>query len=328
MIEYIFLLIFFFSFVALIAGLINPSLVKMKSRKMALLIFGGGAFVFFIIAAFTAPPVAKESVTEITNQENTPSTQETTNSTVNTPTESNQEPSTADSASTAIQSTAATAVPVATKSEAPANTQSVTLYNVIKVVDGDTIDVSINGKTKRLRLIGINTPETVDPRTVVQCFGKEASDKAKELLTGKKVSLEADSTQGELDKYSRLLRYVFLEDGTNFNLYMIKEGYAYEYTYSTPYKYQVEFKAAQVYAKANNKGLWSPSTCNGELKAATQAQTTTTSQSSTTFGACGTKATCSQMTSCEEAKYFLNTCGVIKLDGDSDGTPCESLCSD
>jgi micrococcal nuclease len=130
------------------------------------------------------------------------------------------------------------------------------LYSVIKVVDGDTIDVSINGTTERIRLIGINTPETVDPRKPVECFGKEASAKAKELLTNKKVYLEADPSQGERDKYNRLLRYVFFEDGTSFNLLIIKEGYAYEYTYDIPYKYQTEYKQAQKVAQSSKAGLW------------------------------------------------------------------------
>jgi micrococcal nuclease len=200
------------------------------------------------------------------------------------------------------------------------------LYSVVKVVDGDTIVVSIDGKEETLRLIGIDTPETVDPRETVQCFGLEASNKAKELLTGKKVSLEDDSTQGDRDKYDRLLRYVFLEDGNNFNLYMIKEGYAYEYTYSTSYKYQKEFKDAQSYAQTNNKGLWSPDTCNGSKIQSVQEEDNTIIESEQGFGACGTKKYCKDMISCEEAKYFLNTCGVKSLDGDKDGTPCESIC--
>ncbi|MDD2646484.1 MAG: thermonuclease family protein [Patescibacteria group bacterium] len=139
------------------------------------------------------------------------------------------------------------------------------LFKVIKVVDGDTIDVDLDGKTERLRLIGIDTPETVDPRKVVQCFGKEASDKAKEILNGKMVSLESDKTQGERDKYDRLLRYVYLEDGTMFNRYMIAEGYAHEYTYqSNPYKYQAEFKETEKQAREQNKGLWDINTCNGD----------------------------------------------------------------
>ncbi len=134
-------------------------------------------------------------------------------------------------------------------------------YSVVKVIDGDTVDVSIDGKVERLRLIGIDTPETVDPRKPVQCFGVEASNKAKTTLTGKKVYLESDNTQGERDKYDRLLGYVFLEDGTNFNLLMIKEGYAYEYTYDLPYKYQSEFKSAQKSAELEKKGLWASGVC-------------------------------------------------------------------
>lgn len=136
-------------------------------------------------------------------------------------------------------------------------------YSVIKVVDGDTMDVNIHGKIERLRLIGIDTPETVDPRKDVQCFGKEASNKAKELLEGQSVTLESDDSQSVRDKYKRLLVYVFLQDGTNFNKYMIEEGYAYEYTYDSAYKYQSEFKQAQISAQSSNKGLWDPSTCSG-----------------------------------------------------------------
>jgi micrococcal nuclease len=129
-------------------------------------------------------------------------------------------------------------------------------FAIVKVIDGDTVDVDINGNIERLRLIGINTPETVDPRKPVECFGTEASNKAKSLLDGARVVLKSDPSQGERDKYDRLLRYVFLEDGTNFNLLMIKEGYAHEYTYRAPYQYQAEFKQAQKEATANKIGLW------------------------------------------------------------------------
>lgn len=146
------------------------------------------------------------------------------------------------------------------------------LYKVVKVVDGDTIDVDLNGKIERLRLIGMDTPETVDPRKVVQCFGKDASNKAKEILDGKMVSLEADSTQGERDKYDRLLRYVFLEDGTFYNKKMISDGYAHEYTYdSNPYKYQSDFIAAEKQAREAGRGLWSSETCNGDTTKAADA---------------------------------------------------------
>lgn len=137
-------------------------------------------------------------------------------------------------------------------------------YDVVKVVDGDTIDVKINGKVQRIRLIGINTPESVDPRKPVECFGKEASNKAKEILQSKRVKLEADMSQDDQDKYHRLLRYVFLEDGTNFNRLMISEGYAFEYTYYLPYKYQTEFKQAEKEAREAKKGLWANNTCTGK----------------------------------------------------------------
>ncbi|PIR56848.1 MAG: hypothetical protein COU72_04065 [Parcubacteria group bacterium CG10_big_fil_rev_8_21_14_0_10_41_35] len=138
-----------------------------------------------------------------------------------------------------------------------------TYYSVIKVVDGDTLSINLEGVTETIRLIGINTPETVDPRKPVECFGKQASDKAKMLLSGKNVRIEKDVTQGDRDKYGRLLAYVWRDDGLFFNEYMIQEGYAYEYTYNKPYKYQTDFKADQTTAKAQNKGLWAPDICNG-----------------------------------------------------------------
>lgn len=135
------------------------------------------------------------------------------------------------------------------------------LYRVIKIIDGDTITVDIEGTTTTLRLIGINTPETADPRKPVECYGIEASNRAKELLTGKNVRLESDPSQEDRDKYERLLRYVYLKDGTFYNEQMIKDGYAYEYTYDTPYQYQSQFKAAEDYARTNKLGLWADDAC-------------------------------------------------------------------
>ncbi len=129
-------------------------------------------------------------------------------------------------------------------------------HKVVDIVDGDTIKVEINGEIKTIRLIGIDTPETVDPRKEVQCFGVEASNKTKEILSNKFVRLEADSTQENEDRYGRLLRYVFLQNGINFNLQLIQEGYAHEYTYKVPYKYQKEFKSTEENARKNQVGLW------------------------------------------------------------------------
>lgn len=134
-------------------------------------------------------------------------------------------------------------------------------YKVVKVVDGDTVDVEIDGKTERVRLLGINTPEVVDPRKPVECFGREASAKAHELLEGREVELEADASQTDRDKYNRLLRYARTKEGLFYNLQIIKLGYAYEYTYDLPYKYQTEFKAAQIEAQTKKVGLWADGAC-------------------------------------------------------------------
>ncbi|MCK9352244.1 MAG: thermonuclease family protein [Candidatus Paceibacterota bacterium] len=134
-------------------------------------------------------------------------------------------------------------------------------YHVVRVVDGDTIVVKINDKKEMVRLIGMNTPETVDPRKPVECFGKEAAEEAKKILTDRSVRLETDPSQDQRDRYGRLLAYVFLPDGTNFSRLMIETGYGYEYTYDLPYKYQTEFKQAEKDAKENDRGLWARNVC-------------------------------------------------------------------
>lgn len=236
--------LFFISIILLIIGLSRPSIFqklfkgRTLDRKFILKIFGIPTLIFFILIGITAEPTPQEESSPLDNQQ-----QFEENGFKENIAEENE------------------AIPAASLNEAPTQT----LYPVTQVVDGDTIKVLLNGQTETIRLIGLDTPETVDPRKTVQCFGKEASDKAKELLVGKQVVLEADSTQGERDKYDRLLRYVYLEDGTLFNKLMISEGYAHEYTYnSNPYKYQLDFKAAEQEARENKRGLWSATTCAGD----------------------------------------------------------------
>ena len=204
--------------------------------------------------------------------------------------------------------------PTSTPQNSPQESKSQVL--ITKVVDGDTVDVQIDNKKDVVRLIGINAPEKN------QCFGKEATDKAKEILDSKKVSLESDPTQGDRDKYHRLLRYVFLLDGTNFDELMIKEGYALEYTYHTAYKYQSLFKSAQVEAQNNKRGLWVDGACSNFQ---TNSKATPVSSNSQNF-ACDCKKLCSQIATCEEAYFQLNQCGCTKRDSDGDGIPCESIC--
>lgn len=133
--------------------------------------------------------------------------------------------------------------------------KTATESQVIRIVDGDTIIVALNHKPETIRLLGINTPETVKPNWPVECYGPEASAHAKELLTDKIVRLESDPSQDDRDKYHRLLRYVFLNN-TNFNESLVRDGYAHEYTFHVPYEYQKQFKADQKLAKKNKVGLW------------------------------------------------------------------------
>lgn len=137
---------------------------------------------------------------------------------------------------------------------------------VTKVVDGDTLEAELDGEagTHKIRLLGINTPETVDPRRPVECFGKEASNKLKELAAGRRVRLEADPEADERDKYSRLLRNLFLEDGTDVNALMVREGYAYAYvSFPQDARRKQELKKLEYDAKMAERGLWDPKICGG-----------------------------------------------------------------
>ncbi|MBI4029260.1 MAG: thermonuclease family protein [Candidatus Blackburnbacteria bacterium] len=144
----------------------------------------------------------------------------------------------------------------------PQGVTGMTLVNVTRVIDGDTIDVTPDGeipeRSQRVRYIGIDTPETVKPNTPTQCFGKEASAKNKELILGKKVKLEKDVS--ETDKYGRLLRYVWVGD-IFVNDYLVRNGYAQASTYPPDVRYQNQFAAAQKEAQENQKGLWAPNAC-------------------------------------------------------------------
>lgn len=134
-------------------------------------------------------------------------------------------------------------------------------YVVFDVRDGDTIEVMYGDNfTQAIRLIGVDTPETVHPEKPVECYGPEASAYTKNALKGREVGLELDSSQGEYDAYDRILAYVYI-DGRNFNLDLIKNGYGYEYTFNEPYKYQKAFREAESYAISNALGLWS--VCEG-----------------------------------------------------------------
>jgi len=298
----LFVFLFLATFVCLIVGLIKPSVfgrfILGVSRKKIALVFGGALFVLFVLMGITAPKTGSSDT--LSQNQNTD-----------------------------ITALVKEGAPIPTPSPEP----QYTYYKVTAVVDGDTIKIDMSGTAETLRLIGIDTPETVDPRKPVQCFGKEASSKAKELLSGQRVRVEKDSTQGERDKYDRLLAYVWREDGLFYNEYMVKQGYAHEYTYDSPYKYQAQFKADETYARQNQLGLWAPDTCNGDTTTGTPSTALVpfssvnvpagTTCSSNTYN-------CSDFKTQKEAQQVFDFCGgasndIHKLDADKDGVVCESL---
>ncbi len=139
-----------------------------------------------------------------------------------------------------------------------ADTPTVLLANatMLRVVDGDTIDVTIHGQRERVRLIGIDTPETKKQNTPVQCFGPEATTFATSLLPADTpLHLERDVVAR--DDYGRMLAYVYLGgDGTFVNLRIIREGYARPLTIPPNVAHADEFVAAARLAEADSIGLW------------------------------------------------------------------------
>lgn len=211
------------------------------------------------------------------------------------------------------------------------------LIKVKRVVDGDTIELETGEK---VRYIGIDTPETVDPNTPVQCYGKEANERNKNLVEGKEVLLEKDFS--EKDQYGRLLRYVWVGD-LLVNDYLVREGYAYASSFPPDVKYQDRFTQAQQEARQAKRGLWGDFCLNWDTptpsqttapKVVTPVPPTTPEPTYTTpvpappasSWTCSCSKTCDEMASCEEAYYQLNTCGCTRRDGDKDGIPCEEIC--
>jgi micrococcal nuclease len=187
---------------------------------------------------------------------------------------------------------------------------------VIGVRDGDTIEVDLgNGNFKTVRYIGIDTPESVDPRRAVECFGKEASNINNTLVMNKTIQLEKDVS--ETDKYGRLLRYVFV-DNVFVNQYLVQEGFANASAYPPDVKYQEDFNSAEEEARLNGKGLWSACRTNenGKISGSSNPE----------------DKDCSDFKSQNDAQEYFNSKGgsstnnADKLDGsDHDGIVCETL---
>ena len=144
------------------------------------------------------------------------------------------------------------------------------LYSVVRVADGDTIDVDMNGRIETVRMIGVDTPETHKPDTPVQCYGPEATAYTKQLIGRQKVRLEADPLETNRDRYDRLLRYIYLPDETLIEEKLIAEGYGFAYTFF-PFAKSELFEKLEQSAEQAAKGLWSA--CQVKIEANGHKQT-------------------------------------------------------
>lgn len=136
-----------------------------------------------------------------------------------------------------------------------AETSQPGLYKVVKFDDGDTIAVDMGGTNETIRFIGVDTPETHDPRKAVQCFGKAAAAFTKGFIGQNNVRLASDPLSTNRDRYNRLLRYVYLPDGKLVNAEIIKQGYGFAYL-GFPFTKSDEFHQYELDARKNNLGLW------------------------------------------------------------------------
>lgn len=127
------------------------------------------------------------------------------------------------------------------------------LYRVTRVIDGDTIEIDLNGRRERVRYIGIDTPETVHPNRGVEPYGLAASAANRRLVEGRKVRLELDVEKR--DRYGRLLAYIWVED-ILVNEWLVRNGYAQIATYPPNVRYVDRFLEAQREARASDRGLW------------------------------------------------------------------------
>lgn len=192
---------------------------------------------------------------------------------------------------------------------------------VVGIADGDTFTLLTADKQQlKVRLAEIDTPERAQP------FGTRSRQALSDLIFAKDVLV----IQQDMDRYGRLVGHVYIGD-THVNRKLVQDGMAWVYRQYSKDKTLLQDEQEARQAK---RGLWSlPSTdqvppwewrrgikANGTAKAVEQ------KQEAKKF-TCGTKTKCGEMISCEEAMFYLKECGLTRLDGDKDGTPCEALCN-
>lgn len=197
---------------------------------------------------------------------------------------------------------------------------------VVGVNDGDTLTLLVAHQSYKIRLAQIDAPEKGQP------FGERSRQSLAELVFGQEVSVEVEAE----DRYKRLVGTI-RRNGSNINLQQVQRGMAWVYV---QYAHDAGMLAAEQQARAASRGLWSQPDPQPPWQWRRQQKKNNDwdwllglfldQQKSRTTAAtamrCGNKLSCNQMKSCEEARFYLTQCGLDKLDGNRDGTPCEALC--
>ena len=183
---------------------------------------------------------------------------------------------------------------------------------VVSISDGDTVTVLTDNKQTKVRLAEIDTPEKNQP------YGKKAKKALSDFIFGKIVQIKVET----IDRYGRTIGKIFL-DNQNINKEMVKLGHAWVYI---EYARDKTLFVLEKEAREKQLGLWAlPETQRIAPWEWRRGKRSMVKESNLSFQ-CETKVTCRQMQSCAEAKYYLVNCGLMSLDGDKDGIPCESLC--
>lgn len=206
---------------------------------------------------------------------------------------------------------------------------------MVDVVDGDTIKVELDGSLYTIRYIGIDCPETRDPDSPVEWMGPEATEANRRLVGGQTVYLERDVS--ETDRYGRLLRYVFLVDGTFVNAELVRQGYAQVSTYPPDVRYESLFLEMQQEAREAVRGLWGPTPVPEAIPSPTSPPPPSATPPPATLppapvcDCSGNVYNCSDFSThaaaqrCYEYCLSLGAGDIHGLDGDDDGLACESL---
>ena len=189
---------------------------------------------------------------------------------------------------------------------------------VVKVSDGDTITVLTQGERRKVRLGGIDAPEKDQP------FGRKSREYLASMVAGKDVVIQFDKT----DRYGRIIGKI-LVDNRDANLEQVKAGMAHWYEFYKADQSKTDQRAyrdAEHQARSAGIGLWSDPHPIDPYDWRKGKRNTSGNTSTPTPEGCDGKTYCSEMASCAEATFYLEHCGMTRLDGDGDGTPCEKLC--